>query len=228
MKRLTFPKGSSREPFQTWEQIERKVEALRRARKLTPEKEGRLWECLYLDEGQVKACLEHVREVALYPFIHPMFAFAAYTGARRSEMLRSEREDWDLAAGTVAIRQKKADTSRAFTLRHVPIRPELAAIMRACFDRRPGGPYTICTDNRKSIGPRMATKYFTAALAGSKWAVVPGFHCWRHSLCSNMASRGIDQRIIDAIMGHSTEEMRRRYRHLLPQKKEETIQSLFG
>ncbi len=93
MKRLTFPKGTAREPFQTWDQIERKFDALRRSRKLTPEREARLWECLYLDEAQIRACLDHVRDHAAHPFVHPMFAFCAYTGTRRSEVLRSERDD---------------------------------------------------------------------------------------------------------------------------------------
>ncbi len=121
-----------------------------------------------------------------------MFAFCAYTGARRSEILRSELEDWDLANGTVDIRQKKADTSHDFTLRQVPIHPALSAAMRVWFDQHPGGPFTICTQNRKQIGPRMATKYFTAALAGSKWSILRGFHVFRHSLASIMASQGID------------------------------------
>jgi integrase len=228
MKRLTFPKGTAREPFQTWGQIERKAEALRRAKKLTPEREARLWECLYLDEARIKACLEHVRVRATNPFIHPMFAFCAYTGARRSEILRSEREDWDLTAGTVAIRQKKADTSHTFTMRHVPVHPALALVMRDWFKQHPGGPYTICTSNQKAVGPRMATKYFTAALEGSEWAVVPGFHCFRHSVASIMASKGVDQRIINDVLGHSTEDMVRRYRHLFPEKKGEAIHSLFG
>jgi integrase len=227
MKRLTFPKGTARESFQTWEQIERKAEALRRAKKLTPERESRLWETLYLDEARIKACLEHVRESA-YPFVFPMFAFCAYTGARRSEILRSEQDDWDFAAGEVAIRQKKADTSRNFTLRQVPIHPALSVVMRAWFERHPGGPFTICTANQKQIGPRMATKYFTSALAGSEWAVVPGFHCFRHSLASIMASRGCDQRVIDKILGHSTPEMARRYQHLFPKRQEEAIGQLFG
>ena len=228
MRRLTFPKGTAREPFQTWEQIERKVEALRRARKLTPAREAALWECLYLSEAQVAACLEHVRGHAAHPFVHPMFAVCAYTGARRSEILRSERDDWDLAGGTVAIRQKKADTSRHITLRQVPIHPALSEIMRAWFRVHPGGPYTICTENQKPIGPRMGTKYFTAALKGSRWAVVPGFHCFRHSMASIMASRGVDQRVINEILGHSTEDMVKRYRHLFPAKKEEAMGQLFG
>ncbi len=227
MKRLIFPKGTSREPFQTWEQIERKAAALRRSGKLTPEKESSLWETLYLTEEQVMACLGHVREHSTYPFVYPMFAFCAYTGARRSEILRSERDDWDFAAGSVSIRQKKADTSRNFTLRQVPIHPALAEVMKGSFRRHPGGPYTICTSNQAVIGPRMATKYFVAALAGSKWAVVPGFHCFRHSIASIMASRGIDQRVINEILGHNTEDMVRRYRHLSPRKKEEAVGQLF-
>lgn len=228
MRRLTFPKGTAREPFQTWEQIERKVEALRRSESLTKTREAAFWECLYLDEARIKACLGHVLENAAYPFVHPMFCFCAYTGARRSEILRSEREDWDFQAGVVAIRQKKADTSRNFTLRQVPIHPDLAAIMKAWFGGHPGGPFTICTANQKPIGPRMATKYFTAALRGSKWAVIPGFHTMRHSLSSNLASLGIDQRLIDEIMGHSTSQMAARYRHLFPKDKTSALSSLFG
>ena len=40
-----------------------------------------------------------------------------------------------------------------------------------------------------------------------------GWHVLLHSFCSNMVAAGIDQRIIDEIMGHSTEEQCRRYRH---------------
>lgn len=224
MKQLRFPKGNSREPFQTWELIERRIAALK---KPTEDRIAALWECLYLDEEQVQACLAHVREHAPYPFIYPMFAFCAYTGARRSEVLRSEREDWDFKHGTVAIRQKKSDTTKAITLRHVPIHPELSRIMKSWLRHHPGGVNTIVTSNQLPIGPRMATKYFNAALAGSKWAVIPGFHVFRHSLASIMATRGIDQRIINDILGHSTEDMVKRYRHLCPRKKEETVHQLF-
>jgi integrase len=133
MKRLTFPRGTSREPFQTWEQIERKVDALRRAKKRTPVKESSCWETLYLTEDHVVACIAYVRENAIYPFAHPMFVFCAYTGARRSEILRSEKQDSDFSAGSVSIRQKKAATTRDLTVRQVPIHPALADVMREWF-----------------------------------------------------------------------------------------------
>jgi hypothetical protein len=42
-----------------------------------------------------------------------------------------------------------------------------------------------------------------------------------------LAAAGVDQRIIDEWMGHQTEEMRCRYRHLLPETKKTAIAKLF-
>ena len=53
-----------------------------------------------------------------------------------------------------------------------------------------------------------------------------GFHSYRHSFASNMAAAGVDQRVIDEIMGHTTEAMRKRYRHLFPQNKKAAIECL--
>jgi integrase len=226
--RLVFPKEAAREPFQTWEQIERKITAGRKAKGWTVAREESLWECLYLDEAQIQECLAFIEANARYPFLYPMFCFCAYTGARRSEILRSEREDWDFQHGSVALRQKKSDTSKTFTLRHVPIHPALVTVMRHWFQAHPGGPWTICTENAQPIGGRMATKYFRGTVDGGKWGVLHGFHIFRHSLASIMASKGIDQRVINEILGHSTVEMERRYRHLFPQKREGAMAQLFG
>lgn len=82
---------------------------------MTREQEAEFWDCLWLDEKQTTDCLAWVRKHARHAFIYPAFAFAAFTGARRSEMLQSERDDWDFGDGVVAIRQKKADKSKTFT-----------------------------------------------------------------------------------------------------------------
>ena len=52
------------------------------------------------------------------------------------------------------------------------------------------------------------------ASAAEEEMVQVGFHTYRHSFASNLAARGVDQRIIDEWMGHQTEAMRKRYRHL--------------
>jgi site-specific recombinase XerD len=78
----------------------------------------------------------------------------------------------------------------------------------------------FCKADGAKITPREAHNYLRRALRVSKWKVLRGWHVFRHSLISAMASKGIDQRVIDDMVGHSTEEQRRRYRHLYPDVKQ--------
>jgi integrase len=63
---------------------------------------------------------------------------------------------------------------------------------------------------------------------GSKWEHIRGFHVFRHSFASNLAAAGVDQRMIDEWMGHQTEAMRKRYRHLLPDQRRKAIEAVFA
>jgi integrase len=69
--------------------------------------------------------------------------------------------------------------------------------------------------------------HFKRSLAGSKWEVVRGLHTLRHSVASCLAAAGVDQRIIDDMLGHVSEEMGRRYRHLTPQVKSQAVLAVF-
>ena len=51
-----------------------------------------------------------------------------------------------------------------------------------------------------------------------------GFHS-RHSFASNLAARGVDQRIIDEWRGHQTEATAKRYRHLFPKERRSAMES---
>ena len=73
-----------------------------------------------------------------------------------------------------------------------------------------------------------AHDHFKRTMAGSKWAVLSGYHVLRHSFISSLAAAGVDQRIIDDFVGHQTDEQRRRYRHLIPDVKHQAIVSVFG
>jgi site-specific recombinase XerD len=73
-----------------------------------------------------------------------------------------------------------------------------------------------------------AHDYFKRALEGSKWEKARGWHVFRHSFCSNCASAGIDQRLINAWVGHQTEEMVKRYRHLVPDQQQKAIAEVFN
>jgi len=97
--------------------------------------------------------------------------------------------------------------------------------------QRPGGQLVISRRHDKLIvPPALANRLFWRPMGKTSWVLNRkrnwfkiGFHSYRHSFASNLAAAGIDQRIIDEFMGHQTDEMRRRYRHLFPQAKRSAI-----
>lgn len=72
-----------------------------------------------------------------------------------------------------------------------------------------------------------ANHHFRQTLANSKWQVIRGWHTLRHSFVSACASRGVDQRLVEAWAGHMSPEMSRRYAHLYPSAQQKAIASVF-
>jgi integrase len=233
-KGLKYPKTEQKLPFMTWKEIETII-----ARGgLTEEQESRLWACLFLTAPQVQEVLDYVKQVAQHPFIFPMFVFAAHTGARRSEILRSQVEDFDFQSRTVLIREKKRNHDKSLTYRRVRMSDLLVKTMQEWFAQHPGGQHAICEPVKimrgktRAVGvpltPSEAHDHLKRTLSGTKWARIRGFHVFRHSFASNLAAGGVDQRMIDEWMGHQTDEMRKRYRHLFPDQQQKAIDSVFG
>ncbi|MDQ3330353.1 MAG: site-specific integrase, partial [Planctomycetota bacterium] len=231
IKGVRLAKPDEKPPFMTFGEIKNVI--VRGG--LTEEERKAIWASLFLDASQVSELLDHVERTARHPFVYPMFAFVAHTGARRSEILRARVEDFDLSGRVVRIREKKKSRTKAVTYRHVDLTPRLAETMRRWFTEHPGGPCVLAQPIRVENGlsryspltTHESVHHFRAALAGSDWSVVRGFHVFRHSFASNAAAAGVDQRVIDEWMGHQTEEMRRRYRHLFPEQRRKAIESIF-
>ena len=76
---------------------------------LTDKQEARLWECLFLTISEVQEVLAYVKKNADHDFIYPMFVFVAHTGARRSEILRSQIDDFDFAVQDRADPREEAE-----------------------------------------------------------------------------------------------------------------------
>lgn len=222
-KGLVYRKIKAKPPFQTWEQIERQIARGR----LTETGKADMWESLFLSLAEVQELLADVRGAVRHQTDFAMFCMAAFTGARRSEMLRSLVDDFDFEAGTVVIREKKRDRSKELTFRTVPMTPALRVAMQDWLRAHPGGTFTFCKKPDQPIKVQEAAEAFRFAVDKSKWKVLRGWHVLRHSFCSNCALKGLDQRIIDSWMGHQTEEMRRRYRHLFPNQQQEAIRAVF-
>jgi len=231
---LKYPKSTEKPPFQTWDEVERQI-----ARGgLTPGEVRDLWDCLYLNVQQVDELLSFFREKAKHGFIYPMVVFAAQTGARRSELIRCRVGDVDLSGRTVVLHEKKR-AKGIRTTRRVPLAPNLARVLENWLQIHPGGQRLFChaervvrSRNRRTghspLSRDEAHDHFQRTLKGSKWERLRGWHALRHSFASNCAAAGVDQRMINEWMGHQTEEMVRRYRHLFPTKQREAICLVFG
>jgi integrase len=217
--KLTYAKTEEALPYMTWEEASARVAAGD-----DPEK---VWECVYLRTGEVAEVLEWARSRPVSPWVYPMLCFAAHTGARRSEVVRALPSDVDLVGGVVTIREKKRDKKK-LTTRRVPLTPFLKEVLAGWMAERAGGKTLFCKGDGKAITPREAHNYFQRGLRLSKWSVLKGWHVFRHSFISALASKGVDQRIIDDLVGHQTEQQRRRYRHLYPDVKAKAITDVFG
>ena len=79
-----------------------------------------------------------------------------------------------------------------------------------------------------SVTEDQAHDHLRRSLRTSRWSVIKGWHIARHSFASNCAAKGIDQRLIDRWLGHTTDEMHRRYQHLIPNHEQEAIGAVFG
>jgi integrase len=233
-KGLVYPKADEKPPFMTWAEIDQRIAAggLRKA------EVRQLWDSLFLTLAEVGELLAHVRSTARNPWLYPMICFAAHTGARRSEILRTRRHDVALAGGTVLLREKKRSKSKR-TTRRVPLSPFLTEVLKTWLADHPGGQQLFCqvgeVPRSKKHRPEPlpitrdeAHDHFQRVLAGSKWDKLRGWHVLRHSFASKCAAKGVDQRLIDEWMGHQTEEMRKRYRHLIPSTQQEAIRAVFG
>lgn len=228
----SFQEDKEKPRFRTLDEIEQIL-----AREgLSNEEVEKYWDCLFLDLTQVGELLDLVRGKARHDFVHPMVSLAAFTGMRRGEILRLRWADVNFEPGLVTARSKKQSRQTTETSRDIPMHADLQAILIKHQQQRPQGQYVICrSDSLNPLTKHMAHDHFRRTLSKTRWErtmpdgskkVIVGFHTLRHSLASNLAVQGVDQRLIDSIMGHQTEEMRKRYQHLHPKSRQAAIDVL--
>jgi integrase len=133
-KGLKYAKLCQQPHFMTYEQIDRQVKA---------GGDIKLFESLYLQLDEIEDLLATIKASDSQPFLCPMVTLAAYTGARRSEMLRMRIEDIDFENQIVKIREKKRSHSEN-TYRHVPLSLMLIQTLKDWLQVHPGAPYLFC------------------------------------------------------------------------------------
>jgi integrase len=233
-KGLKFPKLDEKPPFQTWEEIDRRIAM----GGLNEDQIADLWDCLYLQTSEISELLAYVKEHETMSWVYPLVATAAHTGARRSELLRIQLADLDFVGRTILIHEKKRSREKR-TTRRVTITPFLNQVLQEWLRVHPGGPWLfsqnvlVVRSKTKRSAPTQVTRneshdHFKRTLAVGKWKVLRGLHSLRHSFISCLAAANVDQRIIDELVGHQTPEQQKRYRHIFPSVKYEAVHRVFG
>jgi integrase len=222
-KAIKLPKGAEKPPFQTWAEIETII----KKGGLADEEKLDLWDCLFLSEKEVLAFLAFVEEHGAAPWLYPALTIAAFTGARRSEILRSEVRDVDFGRGIMTLREKKRVHGKSMSYRRVDIHPRLATILQTWFANHPGGKYTVCINPNTPLEPHEALRTFEQTVLNSKWDALRGWHVLRHSFASICAMKGLRESTISKWMGHETDSMKQRYRHLFPEVTKAEMKRLF-
>lgn len=231
---LKYPRLAEKPPFRTWSEIQAIVDR----GGLSPVEIEELWGSLFLSAGETALLIEHARSEGTQPWVHPMVATAAHTGMRRSELVRLQVSDVRFENESIHVSEKKRVKGRS-SYRTVPISPLLADILKDWIGRHPGGNALFCQSpavvrSKTQRGQALpvtaheAHDHFHRTMAGSKWSILKGWHTLRHSFASNCAAAGVPEYLVSGWMGHQTQEMVQRYRHLFPSKQKQAIASVFG
>jgi integrase len=139
-------------------------------------------------------------------------------------MARARISDLDFRDGFVTLHERKKSRETK-TTRRVAMSSLFKRVMREWVKDRSGPLFSV---GGEPFSPKALHHCFEYTLRDSKWKNLRGWHVFRHSFISCLACKGVEQRIIDELVGHCTEQQRRRYRHLLPNKLKRSVLSVFG
>jgi integrase len=88
----------------------------------------------FLNVPEVSSLLAYVRKNA--PYLEAMVATAVYTGLRKGELMGLRWRDVHLDEGRIDVERSYRTKPKSKNSRHLPINPELAAVLRSPQKRR--------------------------------------------------------------------------------------------
>ena len=159
-----------------------------------------------------------------------LFALGIYTGLRLGDAVNLDWGKVDMVRGFVQVIPHK--TAKRRTVVRIPLFPALRAILAETPSRRRSGPVLPelakeYREHEKAVNYRIRRIFEAAGIETqgetgranpktetTRKAAEVGFHSLRHTFVSLCANAGVPLHIVQAIVGHTNEEMTRHYFHV--------------
>jgi integrase len=159
----------------------------------------------YLTKNETKRLLEAINDTQHNIHLKYIIPMLLLTGARRGEVLRAKREDFNLTQLTWTI-----PTSKSGKKRILPITPQLLELYKQIPITQ--SPYLFAS-------PITNKPYATIYCSWNSARVKAGLrdvriHDLRHSFASALVNNGRSLYEVQTLLGHSTSTMTQRYAHL--------------
>ena len=162
------------------------------------------------------------------PLWHDISLTSLHTGMRLSEVLGLRPQDVDLKNRLIHPDGKTGKRS-------IPMNDVLFETLEQVVAKRKDSPLLFPSQKGTQLAAYSATSSFARAVADAKLnppnvdrrhKVV--FHTLRHTYCSWLATEGVPLYVIGEMVGHSSMEMTKRYSHLCPDKRSQTVNVVQG
>lgn len=150
-------------------------------------------------DDQVAALIDASRKQTdgFYWFI----SVAAYTGARKSEILDLHKEDFDFESGLIHFNKRAVGKSVA-AKRSVPIHPKLSSIRQFVESRKVRVfRFASSTANRKFNLVKNELGIIDTKIKGESHQVT--LHSFRHGVKTRLLNAGVSTDLVDQLIGHS-------------------------
>jgi len=175
----------------------------------------------FLTADEAQTLLAAVKKRSL--MWHDISLVSLHTGMRLSEILGLRSQDVDLNNRVIHLDGKTGKRS-------IPMNDAAFATISDAAEKRKGSELLFPSQKGTQLPSDSATSSFARAVADSglnppnvdrRHKVV--FHTLRHTYCSWLAMEGVPLYVIGEMVGHKSPEMTKRYSHLCPDKRVQTV-----
>lgn len=180
----------------------------------------------FLTADEAQTLLAAVKKRSL--LWHDISLLSLQTGMRLSEILGLRSQDVDLKNRIIHLDGKTGKRS-------IPMNDVIFETISDAVEKMKDSELLFPSQKGTQLAAYTATSSFARAVADAKLnppnvdrrhKVV--FHTLRHTYCSWLATEGVPLYVIGEMVGHSSPDMTKRYSHLCPDKKIQTVNLVQG